>query len=470
MTFRKNSALDLVERLRVQSVVLLAASACTFAPLNSTGADAYGNSQFASTPLPQGNAKPFAVIAEAAPIPPGEEPGKAVLDERPSVEINAGDEVSPVPRRFQWAFRLNLRSIYDDNIFLSNTDRVGDLYFAIEPGVTVGFGDIVGREQNFIRLDYAPSIFLYIDNSDASGIQHLIRLDGQYRFGHLGVSIAQDVQLLDGANQSVNVGVTTGGNLGPAFNLDAGGEAKVNIYSTRANFSYDLTGKTFLSGGIGYTAYDYESLINSETLWGNLYINYNYSPKLVIGVGGAIGYNWVGSTNPDEIFEQVNARLSYQVSGKVNLDASAGVEFRQFEEGLGEGDYVSPVYELGATYRPFDGTTITVRGSRRTQNSAVLLGQDYANANVTVGVRQRFFHRFYLGLNAGYENSDYFSTVEFVDASRSDNYFFIQPTFDITLTDSWTAGFYYLHRQNDSSEEGSSFYDNQFAVRTSLTF
>ena len=108
--------------------------------------------------------------------------------------------VSAVERRFQWAFRLNLRGVYDDNIFLTPTDEVDDYYFAIEPGLTLGWGDIVGRNANYIRLNYAPSIFIFTDQSDSDAIQHLIRLEAHYNFGRLGLSLSQDVQLLDGTN------------------------------------------------------------------------------------------------------------------------------------------------------------------------------------------------------------------------------------------------------------------------------
>ncbi|MDQ3119006.1 MAG: outer membrane beta-barrel protein [Verrucomicrobiota bacterium] len=472
ITPRKNSA---CKRRRQQPdvrlrFILAVASACALLPGKLQAENAYSSSRFDSTAWSRYPEKPFAISAEANPLPPGEFNGENTGVERASAEINAGDEVSSIPRRFQYAFRLNLRAVYDDNIYLRHTDRVGDYYFAIEPGVTIGFGDIVGRNQNSIRLDYAPSIFIYGDNSDSNGIQHLIHLEGHYHFSRLALSLSQRVQLLEGDNQSVNFGTTTGGNTGPAFNLDAGGETQVNIYTTQVNFSYDLTGKTFLSGGASYTANDYEELISNETVSANLYLNYNYSPKLVVGLGGSAGYNWVGGTNPDQMFEQINVRLGYQISGKVTLDASGGVEFRQFEDNLRGGSYVSPVYELGATYMPFDGTSVTLRGSRRTMNSAVLLAQNYASTNITVGLRQRFFQRVYVGLSAGYENSDYFGTVEFVESTRSDNYFFLQPAVDLTLTRFWTVGVYYLYRQNDSSTELTSFYDNQFGVRTSLTF
>ena len=390
--------------------------------------------------------------------------------ERPSAEISGGDPVSAIPKRFQYAVRVNARAVYDDNIFLRHTDRVGDIYFAIEPGVTLGFGDIVGADMNSIRLDYAPSIFIYADNSDANAIQHIFQLQGRYRFGHLSLTISQDVQLLEGANRGAVSFGNPGSSTSPTLNVDVGGNNDVNIFTTNATFSYDLTGKTFLSGALNVSAYDYERLISSEQIQGNLFINYIYSPKLTAGLGGTFGYNWVEGTNPDQTFEQVNVRTNYQLSGKVSLDASFGVEFRQYEENGGGGTNISPVYELGLSYQPFDGTTVTLRGTRRTLNSAVLAAQDYETTNMNIGIRQRFMRRFYIGVAGGYEHTEYFNTAQFVSATRSDDYFYVQPSVDVTLTRFWTMGAYYLHRRDESSSDSFSFYDNQVGVRTSLTF
>ena len=190
---------------------------------------------------------------------------------------------------------------------------------------------------------------------------------------------------------------------------------------------------------------------------------------MVIGLGGTGGYNWVESPSPNQTFEQVNVRVGYQVTGKISLNASGGVEFRQFE-GDARGGYVSPVYDLSATYQPFDGTTITLSGNGSIQNSAALAGQDYRTTSITAGVQQRLLTRMHLGLTVGYEHAEYFGAATGVTATRDDNYYFIQPSVDLTVTRWWTAGAYYLHREDNSSTEEFSFNDNQFGVRSEFKF
>ena len=153
----------------------------------------------------------------------------------------------------------------------------------------------------------------------------------------------------------------------------------------------------------------------------------------------------------------------------MDLVASGGVEFRDFK-GQGRDQYVSPVFEIGLNYTPFDGTKLSISANRRTLNSAVLAGQDYAVTNFTVNIQQRVLTRLYLAASAGYENSDYFSAIAGGMSNRRDDYYFVQPSIAVSVTRFWTVGAYYLHRANNSSVDAFSFHDNQVGLRTSLVF
>ena len=378
------------------------------------------------------------------------------------------DEVSSEPRRFQYGLQITSRGVYDDNINISQTNKVADYYFTIEPVLTLGLGDITGHADNYIRLDYAPSLFLFADHSENDAVQQLIHLEGQHHFSRLTVTLGEEIAILDGTDlRSISDQTSPGGHA----NLDVSGRTKFETYNTRMNASYDLSGKTFLSTGFDsqVTEYNSSSLFSSANISENLFINYRYSDKVTFGIGGTGGYNFVDAPNPNQSFEQANVRASYQVTGKIGLNASGGVEFRQFENNS-RGQYVSPVFELSANYQLFDATTFTLSGSRRTYNSAVLAGQDFAGTTISASLRQRFLQRFYVGVAGGYQNSNYFSTVNGVSTNRTDNYYFIEPSLDFSITRFWSIGGYYLHRQNDSSFQSSSFDDNQFGFRTGLVF
>ena len=371
-------------------------------------------------------------------------------------------EESSVPRRLRYEIGLTVRSVFDDNINISKFDRKSDFYTTIEPTLTLGFGD---TQTNYLGLTYAPNAFIFAEHSENNAIQHTISLSAQYRLPRVTLNLAQQVQILDGT------GLNTASGTGTDFtrtNLDVSGRTRLNIYTTRLDANFSLTGKTFVTGEVNYSVTDYESLISSSVLSGNVYFNYTYSPKLALGLGVTGGYDAVDAPSDDQTFEQLNVRASYEVTGKVSASVSAGFEFRQVANG--GSDNGSPVFDATIFYQPFDGTSLVFTLTRRTQNSATLAGQDFHSSSATLSVRQRFLQRFYTGLSIGYENSSYFSTASGIDSTRSDDYFFVQASLDLNITSYWTAGIFYFHRESTSSLDLFSFYDNQIGLRTAFTF
>src|SRR6266550_4365155 len=374
-----------------------------------------------------------------------------------------GETISPSGRIFHYELRLTVRGVWDDNIFISHTNKVSDYYFAIEPEITIGVGDIEGRNRGYLRLDYMPSAILFVDHSDQDAFNQLIHLEGGYNSGRLTLFASEDVALLESANLNSFFDTT-----GLWANTDASAPTRMNIFYTRLRANYALTGKISLQAEFDSPSYVYPGHISDYTISGGLYVYYNWLPKLSVGIGGTFGYNWVDNPTTDQYFEQVNLRLNYQWTSKVLLYASAGVEFRQFD---GNRDtYDTPVFEVGASYNPFSGTFLSLAAGRRIYNSGFLPNQDFATTYVAGRFQQRLFHRVYLGLGAGYENSDYISTNRNVSATRNDDYWFIEPSVDVLITRWLSAGVYYLHRQDSSNQQFFDWEDNQVGVRATLRF
>jgi hypothetical protein len=376
------------------------------------------------------------------------------------VETNS-NPVNENFRRFRYNLGVTVREVYDDNINISSFQRISDTYTVIEPGIHLGFGDSAGG-FNYLTFDYIASAYFFAEQTQRNTVEHLIRLAAQHDFGRLVLGLSQDVSILGGTSIS-SLSNTTG----VQANTDVGAASRVNIYNTTLNGTYDLTGKLFLSGQASYVISDYETLISSQVASANLYINYVYSPKLVIGLGATGGLNSTDGSTSDETFEQMNVRANYIVSGKISLTISGGLEFRQFGGG---GDSISPVFEIAGSYHPFENTVITIAGSRRTVSSASLAGQDYSETTMSLTFSQRLFSRVNFSLGVGYTNSDYLSATTGASTARNDDYFYIEPSLDVDITRYWSIGVYYLYREDSSTLALFSFYDNQFGVRTSLTF
>lgn len=422
------------------------------------------------SPSPTAPAETQDATVEPSPIPSTiyvppplpVEPELPTNASEPVVTIN-DQPVNENVRRFRYHFSVTVRTVYDDNINLAKTQPEGDFYTSFEPTIRLSLGEPGSESNNVVLFVYAPNAVFFADHSEADAIQHVIHLEAQRVFGKISASLSGDVQILDGADLRSLTDTT-----GRQANIDVGARTRSNVYSAKLGASYDLSSKTFLSGGIDYSRHDYDSLISSQSLSGNLYFNYNYSPKLVLGLGGTFGYNETGDSTPAQYFEQANLRASFNPGEKLSLSGSVGVEIREFENA--DGVYTSPVFEFSASYRPFDGTNVSLTGSRRTQNSAVIAGGDYASTRIDFSVQQRFLQRIFVSLSAGYESAEYFSSFSGVDLNRSDDYYYLQVAIDTNITRFWDVGLYFLHREDSSSSDLFSFSDNQFGIRSSLMF
>ena len=372
-------------------------------------------------------------------------------------------DYAATPRRFRYQLSLDLRGVYDDNVTLApRENRRDDFYFAIMPEVTAGIGDVDTRSENFVALHYAPSAFIFLENSDFTTIEQIGRLEGQWRIRRVALTLSQSLQSVQSSN--LNVANAEGG-FSNQINLDVGGRRRINTYSTRVGAAAELTGKTSLRVGADYVITDPEDLIGSEVLAGTIGLDYRFRPKLTMGLAFTAGKQFVDDPNPDTTFEQVNLRANYEVTGKISANGSAGVEWRHAEQ-----DNVSPIFRLGLAYAPFDGTQLDLSANRRTLNSASAFGQDFTSTQVVATARQRLLRRFFLSFAVGYQNQTYFSTATGVRTERDDNYYFIAPGIDVRITEFWFAGAFYTRRTNDSSLEQYTFDDNQYGIRTSLRF
>ena len=399
----------------------------------------------------------------------------------------AGGGPSVVPgltRRLPYSLVLSVSGAYDDNPSLSRGRSGGDYYFSFSPTFIFGLDNLVSAQGNFLHFLYSPVFTVYANHSEDDSIQHLIGLAAQYGFGRFSVSARQTVQILDGTDTAatsgspgtiLQPGQTAGGT--PIFttgtinqaNVDVSGRSRLNIYDTSVNAAYGYSSKLSLSGGIQYSVSAYSNLISSQTLSGNLYADYVYSLKTVIGAGFTGGREYVDQPTPSQDFMQFNLRTSYRYSEKFSLAGSFGAEFRKSDD-QSQTD-VTPIFDLSATYQPTRSLTISLAATRSQQNSAVLAGQNYQSTTFTASASQIINSRFSAGMTLGYGYSHYVSEANTVQADRDENYYTAQLSLTVNVRPDVGLRFFYLRRQNSSSgAESRSFSNNQAGVSASYQF
>lgn len=346
--------------------------------------------------------------------------------------------------RWHFDFQLTLGALYDDNIYVSHYNRVGDFTFSISPLFMVTLGDYETHTENYLSLTYQPTYTYYPDHSGLDAWENQVLLEGQYVMDRL--TIGGQFRFDSRQGQSVET-----------INDESIGRVDRNIYDGLLRAEYALTGKISAETELEWLYYDYKDRIDSTYYTARFFLNYQIAPKVKIGPGYAIGYTDVQNA-PGQVYQQALVQAIYAATDKFTLDARGGVEFRHFNGG--GGDTADPIFSLGATYHPFVDTTIDLTAFRNQRSSADDAGQNYTATGVSLLVSQKLWQRFTLSLEGGYEHSTYNSAVSGVTADRTDNFYYGRVGFAYDFRDWLTAEIYYLYRENDSSHVSRAFTQN----------
>jgi hypothetical protein len=352
-----------------------------------------------------------------------------------------------------WRIRPIVSSgvVYDDNIFISNKDRKGDVIFNIAGGLALELGDYREMEDNYLLLEYIAAGYFFSKYTTQNSFGQNASLLGQYRFNQLAVQLESTYQYINGAQRQV------------------GGFTTRNLLYNALRFIYDYSEKTSFDLEFNQQSNIYDSPYNSSYYY-NLVGGFDYRvmPKLRLGLEGIVGFV-TADNNPDQTYQIANARVKYDLTGKVALKATGGVQFTQYATG-GEPMRVSPVFSVGGEYLPFTNTALSLVAYRNLQVSPSLSRQDYWATGVELGITQTIAQRVRLGVATGYENDTYVPNTVRTRANRVDNYYFIRPSISYSFLKYLTATAFYLHRFNDSTLERDTWYDNQVGFELSAAF
>jgi hypothetical protein len=347
---------------------------------------------------------------------------------------------------------LKIGSMYDDNIFISPNDEQDDFLWVFTPGVLIGSGDYGAREDNYVFINYEPDFIVFTDHSDQNDIDHDARLAIQRRPGNWTLNLQQDFATYSGPT------------------VDVGRRVNETVYTTLLGAKYDISPKTSaeIHGSQIIDNYDTTGVLDGYNEWIiESWADYGLTPKLK--VGGGLTAGWVdvqGSAN--QTYQQPLLRFLYALTGKVDLRASAGAEFRQFQDN--DEDRADFVASLGSTYRPIENTALTLDAFHRNQNSVLLVNQNSRASGITASLRQDFLVKYHFYLGGGYEFLDYYATQPGVAAPRQDDYYFVRTGVNWDLNDRINLGLFYQFRKNDSNVDTYSFDDNQVGLTFAYRF
>lgn len=417
-----------------------------------------------------------APASEAVDAPAAPEPTPPVLE---STGTLVDPEYSPITPSLTgladdrpWKLVLfgTARATYDSNIFISNTDEKEDYIFRIAPGVAFGYGDYKNEiydigpfrerflrekietieEKNFFYVSYNPSYTWFINNNDQDKFDHDAVLDASWQIQKLQLGI-------DARYQTLNLPDV---DLGERIEQQRFDAALTSLYTISDKTSVELNAHTWIK--------DYEPVERNDVAeyQAETWLNYLIFPKVNISAGFAAGHVEVTGSGATQNYGQALLRARYRATKKFQLNVVAGVEYRDIQ---GFDDRINPVFSLGATYSPFDGSTISLSAYSRTATSAATGATSYTANGVALRLQQRFYQRFYATLQGGVQWTEYDNQAS--DApDREDDYFFVRPGLGIDITRWLSCEISGEYRQNDSTQLKNTFDATSAYVQFNLLF
>lgn len=342
------------------------------------------------------------------------------------------EPLPPVDTKKRWTLTVEARAIYDDNIFLSRPGKEEeDFVFLFTPTISYRRGDTATKRDSFLLASYTASASFFSDHSDENSVDHSLRFDAQKRLGKLALGVDGKYQRLSGATVE----------LSDRVDRDEAG--------ARLRLRYDLSGKTSVEASGAWNTVRYrESALEDYDEWvAETFVGYQFSGLTRVAVGGAVGSMDVEKRARQD-FTRALVKVTTEPTGKVTLDAKAGMEWRD----TAAGSQNTPVYNVSAEYRPTGRTAVSGSLYREVTASGSVEGENVTRTGASVKVQQKLGHSLTASVEAGYEELKYDATEAGAPGSRrEDEYFFIRPSLRYELREGRRFELYYSHREDNSS-------------------
>jgi Putative beta-barrel porin 2 len=372
----------------------------------------------------------------------------------PANELLPNDQATVVEALSQKLWRLTFTSgtglFYDDNLFISHTNKQPDTVFTLDAGGAFELGDYRDQTDDFLIAKYLVTGYLYTRHTNEDSADQYALIQGQYRFSNFTFQTNLVYEYLNQPDRFVGT-ITSRHFIDGNFGL-----------------LYDVSPKTQLHAGFEQITSLYQTFLDSFEYIGRFGADYLITPKIKLGLEGVVGSLHQEGSAPS-FYGQARLRVAYAYTGKLTFRASVGEEVRHYSanhEVKG-----TPVFSLGADYHLFVDTVVSLTAYRQVAASPLTAGDDFTATGVDVTLSQKFLDRFTGTVVVGYENDKYNSTGNnTANAARIDNYVYAGPTLTYTFKKWLTASVYYQFSRTASNTAGVSFTDNRIGDQISITF
>jgi hypothetical protein len=329
--------------------------------------------------------------------------------------------------------RVTYRYLYSDGLQASPGNQSQTVVQDLSPGLLVD----LGRDWVF---DYAPTLRFYSDPAFRDGVDQFVDLHGGVTFDHWRFGLSQSYSdssspTVETGSQVDTQGYVTGLNtsfeVNPVISLDLGGSQ---------NFQF-ASGSTSVGG------------LQSTREWSTMnFLNFRFWQDFTFGAGAGGGY--VASDNsPNQVFEQYQGRFGWRITDKTSLQASAGLDDRQFSGG--GPSFTNPTYGATLQYQLFQYTALFCNLNQAVTQSIL---QDSVTVGTTygAGLSQRLLGKLRLSVSGNYSTEDFLSTQTGM-TDRTDHAYTFNSRLSCPFLKRGTLGLTWQYSHNQSTENGLTY-------------
>ncbi|NQT95802.1 MAG: outer membrane beta-barrel protein [Candidatus Omnitrophica bacterium] len=359
---------------------------------------------------------------------------------------------------------LRTDAIYDDNIFLSNTNEQSDWITVLRPSV----GIEIPHKDNMFSADYELQEFFYDDFDHEDHPDHRAR--GLWEINFTNFSIAfkdtykrftnraaiEDSSRIRQQNNDFRASMTSEFD---QLGLEIGYTNKLRDYiSTK-----------IITGSMRYNDKDHMSHV------GDFQVRYRFLPKTSVIFEVDAGFiEYDEDLHPDSFFVDPLIGLKGELTSKITADLRAGYRFHDYESGsvVIKDDFEGFVARGGLKFRMTDNDLFSLNLERSTYESTYQNINHYVGNFIRLGYTHNFNNKLSADINSSYQFNRYpDETVEDgVRAKRRDDILNAGASIKYLVQEWITLQAGYEYRERDSKFNKFDYKDNLFTASATIGF
>lgn len=395
-----------------------------------------------------GAAQAQSVIVPSSPsvpaVPPAIEalgPGEMQVFPTGSTAANVLDELNPL----KWGPvtlrpHANYSFTYGTGIQSSPGQQQDSIIQTFSPGVLFVY-------DPHWTLDYTPSFTFYSDPSLKDNVAHSVALSGGTVYEDWVLGLSQAFSYTS------------------ASQVETGTQTDETSYSTSLSASHALNGKVSVDLGISQN-FNFPSDFQSTKSWSTMdWLNYQYWPRLQVGVGAGGGYT---IATPNSLNESVQGRINWRATDKLSIGVNGGPQFMQFTDG-GAAPLINPTFGGSIQYLPFEHTQLSFGGSESTASS-YYDNQVTTTTSLNAGLSQRLLKHYTLSVGGGYSWANNTAVGGNASANAASEYYSVNASLGTTIFKRCSVSVFYSYSDNVTSQSGLAYSSSQMGFNLGYAF